>query len=483
MMIRYFGLAGLILLSSCAVGPNYKRPPLLLPKTYTKAQISKTVATPIRLGNAQYYKLNQDITAQWWELFHSKPLNDLVAASLQCNPNVTAAQAALRASFENVKAQRGAFFPFIGLSAAPSYQQTASLLQSNLADNSYLYPLYTGQLFISYTADVFGGIRRQVESATAQAEFQRFQLEATYLTLTANVVNAAIQEASLREQILATQQIIANQKKIVAIYKNQLQFGDAALADVTLQEAALAAAEATLPPLEKALALQRDLLNTLAGRFPDDKQTPKFTLNSLKLPRELPLSLPSTLLEHRPDIRAAEAQMHAANALIGVAIANRLPNISLGLTNTGTAATSLAALFSSDANFWAVAGIVTHPVFAGGMLLHNQRNAEANYEQAAALYRATIINAFQNVADTLKAIRIDAITLKAANNATKAALTSLKISRQQLTFGDGSAMTILINEQAYQQARLNLIQAQALRLSDTVALFQALGGGWWNPRA
>ena len=226
------------------------------------------------------------------------------------------------------------------------------------------------------------------------------------------------------------------------------------------------------------MALQRDLLNALTGRFPDDKLTPTFTLDSLQLPTELPIALPSCLIEQRPDIRAAEEQMHAANALIGVAVANRLPNVTIGFTNAGAAATTLSSLFQPDTLFWSLAGIVTQPIFDGGTLLHKQRYAQAMYEQAAAQYRLTVINAFQNVSDTLKSIRLDAMALNVANKAEKAALKGLKIARRQLASGDASALLVLTNEQLYQQARVNLIQAQANRLSDTVALFQALGGGW-----
>lgn len=474
-------LASIILLSSCAVGPNYHRPTISVPKAYTTTSpTAKTIAHQTVKKGEQRFIENQDIPAQWWTLFHSKPLNELIAASLQHNPNVGAAQAALHAALENVYAAKGAFYPFVGLAFAPTVQQTAKILTSVLASNQYNYSLYTGQLYVSYTPDVFGGTRRQMESLVAQVEFQRLQLEATYLTLTTNVVNATIQEAALRGQIVATQQIIDCQTKILKIYQQRLTLGDTSLADIATQETALAASEVALSTLKKQLALQRDLLNSLTGRLPDDELTPHFNLSSLELPTNLPLSLPSTLLEHRPDIRAAEEHMHAANALIGVAAANRLPNVTIGFTNAGTTGTSLSALFGPNSQFWALAGIIAQPVFDGGTLLHRQRFAQANYEQAVAQYRLTVINAFQNVADTLKAIKWDAKALDTATRAEQAALKNLTISRHQLALGDSSTISILLNEQFYQQAKLNLIQAQANQLSDTVALFQALGGGWWN---
>ncbi len=474
-------ISSFLLLNGCAVGPNYTRPTTPLPKPYTPKSLgSKTVATPSKFGQAQQFIAGKEIPAQWWALFHSKPLNDLITESLLHNPNIGMAQATLRASLENVYAQKGAFYPFVGATFMPEKQQIAKILTPILSSNQLNYSLYTGQLYVSYVPDVFGGTRRQLESLVAQAAFQQFQLEATYLTLTTNVVNAAIQEAALRGQILAVQQIIASQTQILTIFKQRLKMGDTAFTDIATQEAALAASEALLPPLEKQLSLQRDLLNALTGRFPDDPRTPEFSLSSLHLPTDLPLSLPSTLLEHRPDIRAAEEQMHAANALIGVATANRLPNFALGFTNAGTTATTLSTLLQPNSLFWSVAGIIAQPIFDGGTLKHKQRFAKASYDEAAAQYRLTVINAFQNVADTLKAIKLDATALRAAKKVELAASRNLRISRHQFALGDSSSLSILLSEQIYQQARLNLIQSEANRLSDTVALFQALGGGWWN---
>lgn len=477
--LHSFCFFSFLLLSGCLVGPRFKKPIVPAPNTYvSKSFIHKTVTTQAPFGQSQHLDITTDIPKQWWELFHSKPLNDLIMTSIKHNPDVAAAKAALRASLENVYAQRGALYPSINLALMPEMQQTAGILASLLASNKYIYAMYTGQLLISYTADVFGGIRRQIESTAAQANYQRFQLEATYLTLTSNVAFAAIQEAMIREKIKITQEIIRVQKKQLIMMKKRVKLGDMALNDLAIQEVSLAVTEATLPPLENQLAIQRNLLNALTGRFPDDPLTPTFTLESLMLPTHLPISVPSTLIEHRPDVRAAEEQMRYANALIGVAIANRLPNFSLGFTNAGTSNVNLSTLFAPDSNFWSLAGILTQPLFHGGTLLHNQRAAVATYKQATAQYRSTVINAFQNVADTLKAIQFDAHALHAAKQAELAALKSLTIARRQFKLGEGTVLSIFINVVNYRQSQLNLIQAQANRLADTVALFQALGGGW-----
>ena len=473
--------ACLLALAGCAAGPDYVRPAATLPPTYTAAaNDAATVASEVPLGQAQSFVPERDIPAQWWELFHSQPLNDLVLASLKQNPNVDAAQAALRGAQENVYAQQGYFYPTVDAGFAPTRQKVAGTLASGASSGASYYNLYTAQVSVSYTADVFGGNRRQVESLKAQAEAQRFQLEATYLTLSSNVVGAAIQEAGLRGQIAATREIIADQTKLMEMFQRQYRLGQVAQADVAAQEAALAAAEATLPPLEKQLALQRDLLNALAGRFPSETLAAKFDLDSLQLPTELPLSLPSTLVEHRPDIRAAEEQLHAASAEVGVAAAARLPNITLGVSAYGSSALTLADLFKSGTGFWQLAGGITQPIFDGGTLKHRENAAQAAYDQAAAQYRATVLNAFQNVADSLQAIQSDAAALRAAAKAERAAARSLAIARRQLALGDISTLLLLGAEQAYQQAKLNLVQAQANRLQDTVALFQSLGGGYWN---
>lgn len=466
--------------TGCAVGPDFRRPSAPAVAGYEPQPLpAQTASVEVKGGEMQRFVSAMDIPGQWWTLFHSNPLNDLIGQSLKANPDLEAAKAALRAARENVYAQQGAFFPSVDAGFIPSRQKTAGVLAPVLANNNDLYNLYTAQVAVSYAPDVFGGNRRQVESLKAQAESLRFQLEAAYLTLTSNVVTAAIEEAALRGQIAATKQIIDIQSETLKLLKHQYEVGQVSVLDVTAQEAAFAQTEAALPPLEKQLAQQRDLLARLAGSFPSEKLAQEFELSSLQLPRELPVSLPSKLVEQRPDVRAAEEQLHSASAEIGVAIANRLPNISLS-ANLGSTAAAINQLFTPGTGFWALAGDITQPVFQGGTLLHRQRAAEAAYDEAAAQYRGTVLTAFQNVADTLHAIQSDADALKAAAAAEHAAARSLSIAQHQLELGDISYLGLLNAEQAYQQALINMVQALANRYSDTAALFQALGGGWWN---
>lgn len=469
-----------IVLAGCAVGPDFQRPAAPEVARYTPQPMpSQTASVDVKGGETQRFVQAMDIPGQWWTLFHSRPLNDLIEQALKANPDMEAAQAALRVARENVYAQQGAFFPSIEADFNPTRQKTSGVLSSPLENNSYIYSLHTAQVAVAYSPDVFGGARRQVESLKAQEDSQRFQLEATYLTLTSNVVAAAVQEASLRGQIAATGKLIDIQGKALELMRRQYALGEIATADVVAQEAALAQTQAMLPPLEKQLAQQRDLLARLAGRFPGEKLVEEFDLSSLQLPLDLPVSLPSRLVEQRPDIRTAEELLHAASADIGVSIANRLPDITLS-ANAGSSATALNQLFTPGTGFWALAGSLTQPIFQGGTLLHRQRAAEAAYDLAAAQYRGVVLTAFQNVADTLQAIRSDADALKAAVAAERAADKSLSIARRQLELGDISYLAILNAEQTYQQAMINLVQALANRYADTAALFQALGGGWWN---
>jgi NodT family efflux transporter outer membrane factor (OMF) lipoprotein len=468
------------LLAGCAVGPDFTPPAAPKVKGYTPEPLgSGTASAPTPGGQAQHFVRNLDLPGQWWTLFHSKGLNSLIEKALAANPDLQAAQAALRVARHNVHAQEGALFPAVDANFNAIREQSPIGGPPEPTEQAPTFNLFTGQLNISYVPDVFGGTRRSIEALVAQSESQRFQLEATYLTLTSNVAGAAVQEASLRGQIAATLRIIKIETDVLTLLRRQYELGQVAEADVVAQEAALAAVEQTLPPLRKQLAQQRDLLVALSGGFPSDRLPQQFELATLHLPRDLPVSLPSKLVQQRPDVRAAEANLHAASAQIGVAVANRLPNITLSAT-TGSTALSIDKLFSPNTGFWEVSGSVTQPIFHGGTLLQRELAARATFDQAAAQYRSTVITAFQNVADALRAIQSDAVALQKAAATERAAGRSLEITRRRLELGDINYLSLLNAQQTYQQALINLAQTKALRYADTVALFQALGGGWWN---
>ncbi len=477
-MSRTACLALALALAGCAVGPDYRRPELPLPERF-----ADTPSAALSGGEAeavQRVQAGADLPAQWWALFESPALDGLVRTALAQNPSVAAAHAALRAARENVRAQQSAFFPSADLGYSGTRQRIPEALASPAASNASIYSLHTAQVSVSYAPDLFGGNLRQVESLRGQADGQRWAAEATYLTLTSNLVQAAVLESSLRAQLQAVQRIVGIQRELLTRFQRLQALGQVAELDVAQQAASLADAEAQLPPLQTQLAQQRDLLKALCGRLPTDTLDAEFDADSFKLPQSLPLTLPSSLALHRPDVLAAEAQLRSASAAIGVAAANRLPSVSLGVNAWGSSALTLADLFRSATGFWTLAGSASQTVFDAGALKHREAAARALYDQAQAQYKSTVITAFQNVADTLQALAGDADALAAARRAQVAAERSLAIARRQLALGDASTLAVMQAEQSALQSSLAVVQARSARLTDTAALFQALGGGWWN---
>ncbi len=468
-------------LSSCAVGPNFKTPspPQTSGFVPSGSLPALTAQAPGSGGDAQRFVAGLDIAGQWWTLFQSPHLNALIERGLANSPTLQAVQASLRQANETVAAQRGSYYPALsgGLSATRQKEPGAALGQPGAS--SLIYSLNSATLNVSYTLDAFGGVRRQVEALGAQAEYERFALEAAYLSLTTNIVTAAIAEASLRAQIDANQDIAAAQRQQLDITQRRVNAGGASRADVLQQQAVLQSTLAALPALYGQLAQERDLLAAYVGDLPADYLGPEFTLDSLQLPRELPLSLPSKFVEQRPDVREYSALLHEATAQIGVATANMLPQITLTGSYGGEAST-LSDVFAAGSGLWSIAGSLTQPLFKGGQLLHQRRAALAAAQAADANYRATVITAFQNVSDTLHALQADADTLAAQDVATRTAAESLKLVQAQYKSGAASYLQVLTSQQSYQTATVALVKARAQRYADTAALFQALGGGWWN---
>jgi len=464
----------------CAVGPNFVRPaaPSVAGYTATSPNLASSIGG-VAGGEAQSLAEGQDIPGDWWSLFHSGPLNELVERSLKNNPDLKSAQAALQVAHENVLAQRGAYYPSVSASFSATRAKTSSALSPVPNSSAFEYSLFTPEVSVSFVPDVFGLNRRTVESLTAQKEQARFALAAAAITLSSNVVAAAIEEASLRAQIEATDELIKINSNMLDVLRKQFERGYVGRLDVAAQEAQLAQVAATLPPLRKQLAQQRDLLAVLSGAFPNEDPAERFELSSLVLPAELPLSLPSKLVEQRPDVRQAEENLHSASALIGVARANRLPSFNL-TADIGSMALALADLVKPGNGFWDLTGSVTQPIFQGGALRHKELAAEAAYDEALEQYRSTVLTAFQNVADTLHALEEDGKGLGAAAAARDATKLTLDLTTRQVQSGYVGVLALLSAEQAFQQAELSLVQAQSNRFADTAALFQALGGGWWN---
>lgn len=491
--MRQFLLAGcsfgLVVLAGCAVGPDFKKPTAPASGLYgqgnkpsrTQAVTGKAEQDAAGLqGGAQVFHVGQDIPAQWWTLFRSPALDQLVRKALANNPSLESARNALSAAQENRLAQQSAYYPSISGSFNPTRNKTSRTYSPVPNSNQWLYTVHTAQLNISYVPDLWGGVRRGVESATALRDAQRDQLRAVQLTLTASVVQAAIDYATLKEQLDTTQSLVELQRNLLDSARKQEKAGEFSQNDVALQHTALAQNEATLAPLQKQLEQQKHLIAALVGDTPDVPQ-PEFSLKDFTLPADLPVSVPARLIEQRPDIRTAQANWHAACAQVGVAVANRLPNIQLGAT-PGYAAASIAQMAAPGYGQWTIAAMITQPLFDGGLLRHQENAARAAYDQAASDYRSTLLSALQDVADTFTALRLDATTLADNAEAATAAGDSLRIALAQYKYGAISQIVMLAAQQAHLQTELALAQSRADRLADTVALFQALGGGWWNSK-
>lgn len=467
-----------VLMSGCAVGPDFQKPAPPAVKGYTAEPLSTHSSSADATVQLQQFDAGRDIPAQWWELFHSQALNRLVERALKANPNLQAAQATLRQAQENVYAAEGTLYPSVNANGSVVRQKTSGA-QNNQRFPGSLFTLYNASVSVSYGIDLFGVARRGLESVEAQQQFERFQLEGAYLTLTANVVTTAVQEASLRAQIAATSDIIDAETQQLDMLQKQFSVGGVSKSSVLAQQTALAQTRASLPQLEKQLTQIRNQLSALAGYFPSENGVASFDLDMLQLPQELPVSLPSKLVEQRPDIRAAESQLHAASAQIGVATANMFPQLTLS-AGAGSVANSAGDLFSAGSGIWSVGAGLLQPIFRGGTLLHQKRAAVAAYDAAAAQYRGVVLSAFRDVANVLDALQSDNRIFAAQTAAAQSAADSLDITRKQYQIGAASYLGLLNAQQAYQQTRIALAQARASRYADTAALFQSLGGGWWN---
>jgi NodT family efflux transporter outer membrane factor (OMF) lipoprotein len=460
-----------ILLAACAIGPVFESPEPLQTTSY-----SRELATEQNLKQLNLMR-DKDIPAQWWTLFESETLNGLIQQALENNPTFEAAKARLRASEENLQAETSSLlFPTIDATATSSRQKISG---TAFGGRSSIFTLHNASVDMAYSIDLFGGSRSYLESEQVKVEFESFQFEAAYLTLTSNIVTTAIAEASLRAQLIATKEIVAAEERQLHVAEQQFELGVIAKAELLSQRTAVASSRTRLPPLQKALAQTRHQLAILLGQTPGEAELPKFDLQSLQMPEEIPLTLPSTLTRQRPDIRAAEARLHQASALVGVASANLYPKITLS-GSYGSEATKVSDLFSSGSAIWNLGGGVLQPVFRGGELRARKREAIANYEQAQALYKETVLLAFRHVADVLLALQTDMDNLKLQQESKHLSAQTLQLVVLQFKEGAVSYLSLLNAQSLYQQSRISYIQAQASLYADTAALFQALGGGWWN---
>jgi NodT family efflux transporter outer membrane factor (OMF) lipoprotein len=468
-----------VALGGCAVGPDFKRPVTPAIPRYTQAPTpAATQAVHAVDGAAQSFDTGKDVAGAWWTLFRSPRLSALIGAALRQNPSLEAAQQTLHQAQETTLAAKGAWFP--QLSAGLNRQrQELSAAEAGLHGAGETFSVYTAQVGVNYTFDVWGQTQRTVEADAAQAEYQRFQLEGAVNMLAANTATSVINAAALQAEIAAETQLVAAERRLLDVVRQQFELGGATGTDVATQEAQLANTEALVVPLQTQLTQARDQLAAYLGRAPSAAEIPAVALDELTLPGALPVSLPSQLVAQRPDIRASEAQLHTAVAQVGVAVANRLPQLTLSAF-VGSAPAQIGQLFTPGNGIWSVTNQVAGPLFQGGTLLHQQRAAVAAMRAAAANYQNTVVTAFQNVADVLTALSQDALALQANQDAERAAARSLSLAQEQYGAGGVSYLTVLTAQTQYQNAVIGLIRARAARYTDTVALFAALGGGWWN---
>jgi NodT family efflux transporter outer membrane factor (OMF) lipoprotein len=466
--------------SGCAVGPDFHSPAPPGTDHYTQGeQPSTTAEAPVKDGAVQTFVSDRDIPADWWTLFQSDPLDVLVRESLRDSPTVASAKAALRSAQESYLAERGSLFlPAADGTFSGTRQKTPGAAFGAPEFGSTTYTLVTAAVNVSYRLDIFGGSHRQLEALRAQTDYERWELEAANLSLTGNVVTTAITIASLRAQIATANDIIASEQDQLNVVEKQFAAGGASRADVLTQNTQLVQTQATLPALQKSLDQAQHRLAVLSGKTPDSN-TPEFDLERFALPTQLPVSVPAKLIRQRPDVQAAEALLHQACANVGVATANLFPQVNLS-GSIGTDALTASSLFTGGTGAWSVGASLTQPLFHGGELIHKRRAALADLDNAAAQYRHTVLAAMQDVADTLRALEADARDLRAQAAAEDLAAKSLDITKKQYAAGGVSHVQMLITERAYSQARQNQVLAEAARYSDTAALYQALGGGWWN---
>ncbi len=469
---RALALIGLLALGGCAVGPDFRAP--AAPPAGAQVEVpAQTASAPVPTGDAQRFLADSPVPTRWWRQFANEELDRRIEQALAHSPTVASAQAALRQAQESLAAARGPLLPSLDANLGANRQNG---LAAGVPGASP-FTVQHASVGVAYTLDLFGGVRRGVEAQSAVTDLQRYLLEGTYLSLAANVATTSFREASLRAQILATEQIAGLYDQQLELIVRQVETGVKSQSDVLIAQSQLATARAELPELRKALARTQTQLAVYLGRFPAEAELAALDLDALTLPQDIPVSLPSTIVRDRPDIRAAEAQLHQASAQVGIATANLFPNITLS-GSYGSQAASSGDLFGSGSAAWSLGLNLLQPIFRGGSLRAQKRAAEAGLDKAAADYRSTVLGAFQDVADSLRALEFDAESLRAQAAAERAATESLDIVRLQYRDGSVGFLQVLDTTRQYQQARLAVIAARAMRLADTVALYSALGGGW-----
>lgn len=464
------------LLAGCAVGPNFKRPAAPSVSTYTVAAMpEQTVSAPITMGAAQHFSTATHVSEYWWRSLGSPQLNTLIAQAFQHSPTLAAAQATMRQAQETYAARAGStLYPQVDANLSAQRQRLNPSTLGQVGD-AREFSLYNANIGVHYQFDLVGGNRRALEVLAARTEYRQYELQAARLSLAGNIVTAAVTQARLAEQIQSTLTILSAQDEQLQITQARVRLGHAAADEVLTLQTQLEQTRASLPTLRKQLEQNQHLLAVLVGQAPGAGGLPTFTLANFTLPAELPLLLPSELVRRRPDIQVAEALLHAANADYGVAVARLYPQLNLS-ASLGSQALTTGALFGSSSVFWNVVGQLTQPLFNPG-LPAEKRASLAAFDAAAANYQSVVLESLRNVADILRAIDNDAQVLAALAAADAASQSTLQSVQRQYKLGAVSYIQLLIAQQQMQQTRISLTAAQAQRLINSAALYQAMGGG------
>lgn len=484
MMPARFAIVIVLLLAGCAVGPDFRRPAPPAVDRYTAGAVPADLRAEAD-GSTQHLAIGEDVSAAWWQLFHSPALDDVLRRAIADNPTLAAAEATLVQAQQALREARAAFYPQLDFGASIERQQSGSRTvqtdtsTSTVRLSSPPFNLYSLGPTVSYAPDVFGGTRRRVEQAAALAERQEYEVAAAYLTLTGNAVTQAINLASARMQLAAAATIIADDERNLDLVKQTLAAGKATDVDVLTAESQLANDRTLVPPLRQQVSTARHALATLVGRLPAEWSPPDFDLDEIELPGELPVTLPSELVRRRPDILAAEAQLHADSAAVGVATAAMFPSFPLSAAFSAEAV-STSGVFPGASSAWSLAAGLTAPIFHGGALDAERRAAIATYQATLATYRATVLQGFGQVADALRALEHDAELVDAERRGLDVSSTTLELQRFSYGAGKANLLQLLDAERIAEQARLGYARARAQRYQDTAALLVAMGGGWWD---
>lgn len=480
-ILIFFAVIVALIVHGCAVGPDYHPPAPPHASRYTFKKLPKQT-TSVAAGNAgksQIMRFKENIPNEWWHVFHSASLDLLIQEGLKNNPNLKAAKKSLEVAQYTLRAEIGNLLvPAIDLQVGAARTRLATIQYGSTMPPPTVN-IYQVQSLATYTLDIFGGNRREVEYYRAKVDFQYYEMMDTYLSLTTNIVMNAIKIASLEAQIRATKELIKTERTVLSIQKARLGYGGVSLQDVSLQETVLAQTVATLPPLEKSLAKENSALAVLTGRLTSNAPPVHISLNSLNLPKNLPVSVPSALVKQRPDILAASAMMHEMSAKIGVATANLLPKFTLS-ANFGWVAPQPSSLFIPLTKTWQLAAQMLQPLFHGMALINQRRAAVAEYQQYYEKYKEVVLNSFKSVADALNSIEIDAHKFKADVYAESSSKQTLDITFARYKLGGDNYIDVMTAQQKYLQNKLNRIISQASRYNDTADLYKALGGGWWS---